>query len=77
MLPYNRFIAPILFERLYGGIGEKSIGIFQKSVEFSPTTLINRSVTSHLSLHFLQINDPIPSMTEPIPRRKGHESAQM
>ena len=43
LLPHNQIVAPVLFERLYGGIREKSIGyprkvyrVFEKSLESFP-----------------------------------------
>ena len=45
-LPYNQIVAPMWFERLYGGIGEKSI-------DFSPTAPYKRSASSHPPLSFM------------------------
>ena len=39
VVPYKRIVAPMLFERLYGGIGEKSIGCPRKVYRVFPESL--------------------------------------
>ena len=50
----------MLFERLYGGIGKKSIGYFQKVLDFSQTAPYKRSVSSHPPLRYLRTSAPFP-----------------
>ena len=79
LLPYKRIVAPMLFERLYGGIGEKSIGyprkvyrLFSDSTvqtirylpSFAPFPSYKRFVPSHPPFRYLRTKAPLP----PIPR---------
>ena len=38
-LPCNQIVAPMWFERLYGGIGGKSVGYSRKVYRVSPKSL--------------------------------------
>ena len=79
LLPYNQIIAPILSERLYGSIGEKSIEFFpKKSIEYFPKVyrvFSDSTIKTHRSLPSSAPNIPykhsrfLPSAT-PFPSYK-------